>query len=318
MKKRKRAFSQQRRKPFIEMKKIASQIKRLKEKKNALILAHNYQPPEVQDVADFVGDSLELSRKAVKTRKKMIVFCGVNFMAETAKILNPEKMVITPDPTATCPMADMIDGKILRKLKSKHPKAMVVCYVNTTSAVKAESDICCTSANAPEVIGSVKSPEIIFVPDCHLGKWAAGKTKKKVALYPGFCPVHMKISNKEIINLKKKRPKAKILAHPECRENVKLVSDFILSTGQMIKKVKKIKAKEFVIATEKDMIHRLKKEAPDKNFYHLWPLAVCSNMKKITLPKIKKALENPEKYEIKVKKVILEAARLPIERMLNL
>ncbi len=300
------------------MKKIVSQIRQLKDKKKALILAHNYQPPEVQDIADFVGDSLELSRKAVKTKKKIIVFCGVNFMAETAKILNPEKMVIMPDLTATCPMADMIDRKKLKKLRSKHPKAKVVCYINTTSAVKAESDICCTSANAPEVVESIKSPEIIFVPDCHLGKWAAEKANRKLILYPGFCPVHMKISDKEIIKLKNKRPEVKILSHPECRENVKLVSDFILSTGQMTKKVKKIKAKEFVIATEKDMIHRLKKEAPDKRFYHLWPSAVCSNMKKITLPKIKKALENPEKYEIKMEKAMLKAARLPIEKMLNL
>ena len=300
------------------MSKIVSQIKQLKKKRDALILAHNYQRPEVQDIADFVGDSLELSQKAVKIKRKMIVFCGVRFMAEAAKILNPEKMVIMPDLTAGCQMAAMIDPKTLKKLKSKHPRAKVVCYINTTAEVKAESDICCTSANAQKVIDSIKSREIIFAPDKYLGEWAARGTKKKIILYPGFCPPHMKISDKDIIKLKKKYPKAKVLCHPECRGDIKSLSDFILSTGGMVKKVKESKAKEFIIATEKDMIHKLQKEAPGKRFYPASAQAACPDMKKTTLFKVKEALENPKEYEVKVKKPLLKAARLTIERMLNL
>jgi quinolinate synthase len=295
---------------------IIEKIKELKKERKAIILSHNYQLPEVQDIADFIGDSLQLSQEAARTNAKMIVFCGVHFMAESAKILNPEKMVVMPDLTAGCPMVNMIDAPRLKKLKNEHPKAKVVCYINTTAEVKAESDICCTSSNAQKIIDSLDCEEIIFVPDKYLGEWVVRKSNKRFIFYPGYCVTHIKILDKDIIRLKKQHPRAKVLCHPECTIPVKAVSDFVLSTGQMIKKVREDPAKEFIIATEKGITHRMQKENPNKKFYHCSPLAVCPNMKKTNLSKILDALENPKKHEVIVKNSIINKARQSIERML--
>jgi len=295
---------------------IIQTIEQLKKKRNAIILSHNYQLPEVQDTADFVGDSLQLSQEAAKTNAKMIVFCGVHFMAETAKILNPEKIVVMPDLAAGCPMAGMIDISGLKKLKNEYPKARVVCYVNTTAEVKAESDICCTSSNAQKIIDSLKCEEIIFVPDKYLGEWISRKSNKKFILYPGYCVTHIKILDRDIIQLKKQHPKAKVLCHPECTIPVKAVSDFVLSTGQMIKTVKENPSKEFIIATEQGIIHQMEKQNPNKKFYHASRLAVCPNMKKTNLSNLLDALENPQEHEVVVKKSVVNKARLAIEKML--
>ena len=295
---------------------IIQTIEQLKKKRNAVILSHNYQLPEVQDIADFVGDSLQLSQEAAKTNAKMIVFCGVHFMAETAKILNPEKIVVMPDLTSGCPMADMIDVSSLKKLKNEHPKAMVVCYVNTTAEIKSESDICCTSSNAQKIIDSLKCEEIIFVPDKYLGEWVSRKNNKKFILYPGYCPTHARILDRDIIELKKHHPNAKVLCHPECSIPVKAVSDLVLSTGQMIKTVSESSCGEFIIATEKGVIHQMKKQNPNKKFYHVSELAICPNMKKINLSNILNALENPKEHEVIVEKSVADKARLAIEKML--
>ncbi len=295
---------------------IIPRIKHWKNKRKAIILSHNYQLPEVQDIADFVGDSLQLSQEAAKTKAKMIVFCGVHFMAETAKILNPRKIVVVPDLNAGCPMANMIDASRLKKLKKEYPKAKVVCYVNTTAEVKAESDICCTSSNAQKIVDSLDCKEIVFVPDKHLGEWVARKSSKKFIFYPGYCVIHAKISDKDIMRLKKLHPKAKVLCHPECTIPVKTVSDFVLSTGQMIKEVKKNPAKEFIIATEEGIIHQMRKQNPHKKFYHPSLSAICPNMKKTSLLKILDALENPKNHEVAVKKITADKARSAIEKML--
>ena len=302
---------------LIMIEEILSQINYWKNKKKAIILAHNYQLPEVQDIADFVGDSLQLSQESSKTNAKMIVFCGVHFMAETAKILNPKKKVVIPDLTAGCPMANMIDVERLKELKKKYPKAKVVCYVNTTAAVKSESDICCTSSNAQKIIDSLECKEIIFVPVKYLGGWVARKSNKKFIFYPGYCSTHIKILDKDIIKLKKQHPKAIALCHPECTVPVKVVSDFVLSTGGMIKITKENNAKEFIIATEKGIIHQMEKQSPDKKFYHASPLAICPNMKKTDLFKVLDALENPGDHEVIVEKSIASKARTAIKRMLE-
>jgi quinolinate synthase len=300
------------------IKDIRKKILLLKKQRQAMILAHNYQRPEVQDIADFVGDSLELSQQAVKTKAKMIVFCGVNFMAETAKLLNPEKTVVMPDKTAICPMAGMINREKLIALKKAHPKAKVVCYINTTAETKAESDICCTSANAQKVIDSLSCQEVIFVPDQHLGQWIAKKSKKKFIFFRGFCPTHLRIHPSLILELKKAHPKALVLCHPECTEEVKNISDYVLGTGSMLKFTQKSPDKEFIIATENGMTYRLQKQSPDKKFYQASSLAICPNMKKTELPKILSALENPKDYEIFVDEKVAKKARKAIEKMLNI
>jgi len=299
-------------------KNIRDKILFFKKKRQAVILAHNYQQPEVQDIADFVGDSLGLSQQALKTKAKMIVFCGVYFMAETAKILNPDKTVIMPDKTALCPMASMIDQKKLIALKKAHPKAKVVCYINTTAETKAESDICCTSANAQKVVNSLSSQEIIFIPDQHFGQWVAQKSRKKFIFFRGFCPTHLRIHPGLIENLKKDHPQALVLCHPECNKEVKALSHYVLGTGQMLKFAKESSQEEFIIATENGMIYRLQKDCPQKKFYQASPLAFCPNMKKTTLTKILEALITPQNYEINVAKKIAEKARKAINKMLKL
>jgi quinolinate synthase len=301
----------------MEDKELVREIRRWKKKREAVILVHNYQRPEVQEIGDFVGDSLQLSQEAAKTDAKMIVFCGVHFMAETAKILNPEKTVVMPDLSAGCPMAGMIDAARLMELKGKYPQAKVVCYVNTTAEVKAESDICCTSSNAQRVADSLGSDEIIFVPDKYLGEWTARKSSKKLILYPGYCPTHAKIVDEDILRLKRKHPDAVVLCHPECSVPVKAVSDFVLSTGQMLKLVRENPADEFIIATEQGILHQMVKQNPKKRFYHASASAVCPNMKKANLLNVLDALKNPEEHEVKVEKKIADKARKAIQRMLD-
>jgi quinolinate synthase len=301
----------------MEDKELIKDILKWKRKRQAVILVHNYQRPEVQDIGDFVGDSLQLSQEAAKTHAKMIVFCGVHFMAETAKILNPEKRVVMPDLAAGCPMASMIDASRLKRMKKEHPKARVVCYVNTTAEVKAGSDICCTSSNAQRIADSLDSEEIIFVPDKYLGEWTARKSGKRLILYPGYCPTHAKILDEDILRLKKKHPHALVLCHPECSVPVKAVSDFVLSTGQMLKTVRENPAREFIIATEQGILHQMEKQNPGKRFYHASESAVCPNMKKANLLNVLDALKNPGEHEVRVEKKTADRARKAIQRMLD-
>jgi quinolinate synthase len=303
------------------MTKIVDRIKKLKKEKNAVILAHNYQLPEVQDIADFVGDSLGLSIEAARTDAAIIVFCGVHFMAETAKILSPQKIVLLPDKHAGCPMADMIDAEGLKSLQAKHPDAVTVCYVNTTAAVKAQCDYCCTSANALKIVQNImlnhKDKEIIFVPDQYLAQNVAAQVKRDFIIWEGYCPTHAKILPENILQSKKLHPKAKVIVHPECRPEVTALADVVTSTEGMSKYIKKAPEMEFIIGTETGIIHRMKKENPDKIFYPVTEMAVCPNMKKITLEKVLWSLEDLS-YEITVPPDIMEKARLSIERMLQM
>ena len=295
---------------------LIAEISRLKKEKRAVILAHNYQPDEVQDIADFVGDSLELSRKAAEVEADLIVFCGVHFMAETAKILAPGKKVILPDLRARCPMADMVSGDDLRRMKNQMRGKKVVAYVNTTAEVKAETDVCCTSANAVKVVSSLPEAEIIFVPDRNLANYVSQKTGKKLHAWDGYCPIHEDIRAKNIEKMKKRHPGAEVWAHPECRPEVLQLADRILSTGQMIKEAPRTEAKEIIIATEVGILHRLRKENPDKKFYAARDKAVCKDMKRINLKKIYKALllEEPE---VKVDPGIADRARQAINQMVS-
>jgi quinolinate synthase len=297
---------------------LVDRLLKLKREKNAVILAHNYQIDEVQDIADFVGDSLQLSIEASRVKADIIIFCGVHFMAETAKIISPGKKVIIPDPDAGCPMADMITAKELSALKEKHPGAIVVCYVNTSARVKAESDICCTSSNAVKVVNSIpEDKEIIFVPDKYLGSFVTSRTGRKMILWNGYCPTHMLISLKAITEIKNEHPDAIILVHPECRTDVAEAADEVLSTGQMLSFVSSSPKKEFIIGTEIGILHRMKKENPDKIFYPALNHTICPNMKLINIEKILWSLEE-EKDEVTIDPEIIKKARLAIEKMLEL
>jgi quinolinate synthase len=299
-----------------EDKLLVARIKELKKKRNAVILAHNYQLPEVQDIADFRGDSLELSRAAAKTDAKVIVFCGVYFMAETASILSPDKLVIMPDISAGCPMANMMNADELRKLKQEHPGAVTVGYVNTSAAVKAELDYCCTSTNAVAVVNALKhKKEIIFVPDKYLADYVSKQSGRKLISWHGFCPTHVKILPEDLQREKKFHPRAKVMVHPECLPAVVALADAVLSTSQMAKYAKESPAKEFIIGTEAGLLYRLKQDNPDKEFYLASERAVCPNMKRTTQEKVLWALEGL-KEEVRVSKEIREKARLAIERML--
>jgi len=289
-------------------------LEKLKKERNAIILAHNYQRPEIQDVADFVGDSLALAMKARETNADVIVFCGVDFMAESAKIINPDKIVLFPDETAKCPMAAMVDAESVIKLKEKYGYD-VVSYINTSAAVKAVSDICCTSANAIKVVESMPDG-VIFTPDENLGNYVKRFVKdKEMIIWPGFCPTHMGISLKDVLELKKKHPEAEILAHPECTSEIIDIADKVASTEGMVRYAMESKAKEFIVATEKELCYRMKKEMPDKEFYAV-KNAVCPTMKKITLEKVIMSLEKMEP-EIKLSEEIIERAREPLEKMLR-
>lgn len=297
---------------------LEEKIAELKKKRNAVILSHNYQLPEVQDVADFRGDSLELSRVAAKTDAEVIVFCGVYFMAETASILSPEKKVIMPDINAGCPMANMLNAEDLRKLKKEHPKAAVVGYVNTSAEVKAELDYCCTSTNAVAVVNALKDKEeIIFVPDKYLADYVAKKTGRKMIIWNGFCPTHIKILPEDLKREKKFHPFAKIMVHPECLPQVVAMADAVLSTSQMAKFAKESEAAEFIVGTENGLVYRLKKDNPRKEFYPASERAICPNMKRTTQEKIISALEDM-KEEVKVSDAIRIRARKSIDRMLEI
>lgn len=303
------------RKEFNELEK---RIKELKDKHNAIILAHNYQLPEVQDVADFRGDSLELSRIAAKTDAKIIVFCGVHFMAETASILCPNKKVIMPDINSGCPMANMLTAEDLKKLKGKHPKAVVVGYVNTSAKVKAELDYCCTSTNAVAVVNALGDrEEIIFVPDKYLADYVSKQTGRKLISWNGFCPTHIKILPEDIKKEKKFHPKAKVMVHPECLPEVVAMADAALSTSRMSKFAKETDAVEMIVGTEVGLIYRLKKDNPTKEFYPASERAVCPNMKRTTQEKIIWALEEL-KEEVRVPDSVRIRAKIPIDRMLQI
>ncbi len=297
---------------------VTGKIDKLKKEKNAIILAHFYQQPEVQDIADFTGDSLDLSRKAAAATADVIVFCGVRFMAETAAILSPRKKVIMPAPEAGCPMADMVTAEELRALKTKHPRAVVVCYVNTTAEVKAESDICCTSANAVKVVKSIPADkEIIFVPDRCLGDYAARKSGRKFINWQGYCSSHIDISEADMKARRHEHPEAKVMAHPECRSEVIQLADKVASTSGMLKYAAQEEAAEFIVATEIGMLYPLRKQNPDKKFFAASNKAFCYNMKLINLNSVLYSLENTQ-YEIRVPDGIRDKAASSIERMLEI
>jgi quinolinate synthase len=296
---------------------LVEKILNLKAKKKAIILVHNYQLGEVQDIADFIGDSLELSQKAAKTDAEVIVFCGVHFMAETASIICPDKTVLLPDLHAGCPMANMITAQALREKKKEHPRATVVCYVNTSAAVKAESDICCTSANAVRLVEKLTDVEdIIFVPDQYLGSYVASQTGKKMILWPGYCPTHIRILPQDIMRRKAEHPQAKAVVHPECRPEVKALADAVLSTGGMIRFAHEADAMEIIVGTEIGIIHRLQKENPEKKFIPASEQAICPRMKLITLETILWSLENMA-HEIRVPERIRRRARAAVDKMLE-
>ena len=296
---------------------IIEKIQRLKEQRNAVILAHNYQIGEVQDIADVTGDSLGLSIQASTTDADVIVFCGVRFMAETAKILSPEKTVLLPDEHAGCPMADMIDAKQLAKMKSMHPDALVVTYVNTTAEVKALSDYCCTSSNALDIVKTLPADrEIIFAPDKNLGQYIIDRTGREMILWPGYCMTHARISVDDVANARELHPEAVVIAHPECSKDVRQCADELLSTGGMLKFANDSSAKSFIIVTEIGIVYTLKKQNPDKEFYPVSDKAICGNMKKINLEKVLWSLEDM-KYEVTVDDDIRVKARRALDRMIE-
>lgn len=320
---------------------IIDEILKLKEERNAVILSHNYQRDEVQDIADFVGDSLELSRTAAEVNCDVIVFCGVHFMAESASILSPDKTVLLPELDAGCPMADMIQVSsprkvwktfpgyeiqptfvfphefTLRDIKAKYPGVPVVAYVNTTADVKAESDICCTSANVVKVIESLPDERVICIPDRNLSMWAQKNTKKQIISWDGFCHVHDRITEKDVLKAREEHPNAVFMAHPECRLEVLELADHVTSTSGMLRFSKSSDAKEFIVGTETGLMHRLKKENPDKIFYPLRKDMVCPNMKKTTLNSVLSALKEMKNI-IKVSEVIRIPAKRALDRMLEI
>ena len=300
----------------MEKKYLVERIKKLKEEKNAVVLAHIYQRPEIYEVADFIGDSYGLSRKATETNAEIIVFCGVDFMAESAYILNPEKTVLIPTRLAKCPMAAMVDVDGLRKLKTKHPNAAVVSYVNTTADVKAESDTCCTSANAVKVVNSLEEDEVIFVPDSNLASYVMRHVDKKIIPWSGWCYVHNKFSPEGIARAKSIHLNAKVLVHPECVPEVVDLADEVFSTTGMVNYVKQSSDKTFIIATEVGVVERLRRMFPDKTFFQAPPGGTCLQMKKITLKLVLDSLEK-EQFKVTVPEDIRVKAKKALDRMLN-
>jgi len=301
---------------------IQEEIADLKRQRNAVILAHNYVPGDVQDIADFCGDSLELAQTAAKCSAEVIVFCGVRFMAETAKILNPNSTVLLPDHTAGCPMADMVTPEDIRFYRKVHPDGVVVAYVNTTAAVKAEVDICCTSGNADIIMESVGDHKnVLFVPDRNLcEEYQHGYDAPVVKAWNGFCPVHDKILNHHVRYAMQQHPDATVILHPECQWNTKYnygKDTVVASTSGMLKYVKHSKAREFIIVTESGILHRMQKENPDKTFYGIEPEMVCADMKKVTLLKVRDSLLTMQP-EVDLPADLMNKARVPIERMLDI
>jgi quinolinate synthase len=290
---------------------LKEKIARLKEELRAVIVAHNYQRPEVQDIADFVGDSLELSRQCTEVDAETIVFCGVRFMAETAAILNPDRTVLLSEGSAGCPLADMINIDELRGWRQRYPGASVVCYINSSAEIKAESDVCCTSANSDKVVNSVTNDDIIFIPDQNLGAYTATRTKKRLILYPGFCYVHHRLKPEQVKLAKQLHPEAQLLVHPECQPEVIALAEAALSTSQMLRYVKASSHNSFIIGTEEGILHRLRLENPDKSFYLISNSQICTDMKKTTLGTIVQTMELrqnivtvPEEVRLKAKQTV--------------
>jgi quinolinate synthase len=295
-----------------------NRINKLKKEKDAIIIAHNYQNEEVQGIADFVGDSFALSKIAKEIDNNVIVFCGVHFMAETAKILSPQKKVLLPVKDAGCPMADMVTAKDIKELRIKNPNAAVVCYVNTSAAVKAESDIACTSSNAVSVVKSLNNKEIIFVPDENLGTYIAKQVpEKKIIIYNGYCATHKIVTQEDVVKARKAVSDAELLVHPECRPEVSEMADFVGSTSQIIDYAENSDNKKFIIGTEQGVLFWLKNRNPDKKFYILSPKMICPNMKKTNLRDIESALENMS-YEITLDNEVIERASHSLNRMLDI
>lgn len=299
------------------MKELIEKINKLKKEKNAVVLAHCYQNVEIDEVADYVGDSLYLSQMAAKTNADIIVFAGVYFMAQTAKILNPTRKVLLPRLESGCRMADMITLEQLREFKKKFPKMPTVCYINSTAEVKSECDICCTSSNAVKIVDSLNAEEILFLPDTYLGKWVEAKLGNvKVNTYPGFCPTHMQIRDKDVVAAREKYPNALVLAHPECHQSVTAIADYVGSTTGIMKFAKENNNKQFIIATEKGVVDRLKRDYPEKEFILIKDSVICPNMKWNTLTDIYNALDR-EEHEITVDENMAQKALTCIDRMLE-
>ena len=299
---------------------LTDEIQRLKEEKKAVILAHNYQRPEIQDIADYVGDSIELSRKAMQeTRSEIIVFAAVDFMAESAAILNPKKRVLLPSLGARCPMAQMLTVEEIKRWKTAYPTAPVVLYVNTLASAKALCDICCTSANAVEVINSFDAETVLFGPDRNLAEYAAEKTGKNVICIPewGFCPTHLLFQTEDVTVLKLEYPDAVVMVHPECSAEMRKIADFVGSTSQMCRYAGESKAKTFIVGTEIGLLHRLRKENPSKQFISGYEDAVCPNMKLITLERLYSSLKE-EKHIVEIPDAIAKKARMSLERMFKI
>lgn len=299
------------------MNSIITEIKKLKEEKNAVILAHCYQNVEIDEVADYVGDSLYLSQMAAKTDADIIVFAGVYFMAQTAKILNPDKKVLLPRLESGCLMADMVNLQQVREFKAKHPDIPTVCYINSTAEVKTECDICCTSSNALKIVKSLNAEKVLFLPDTYLGKWVESQLEgTEVITYPGYCPTHLRIKPEDILEAKKKYPEAKVLAHPECHKEVVKLADYTGSTTGIMKYAVESDAKQFIISTEKGVVDRLQRDYPEKEFILIKENIICPNMKWHTLDDIYNALKN-EQHEIDVDKETAQKALKCIDRMLE-
>lgn len=304
--------------PEVRNENLVNDILKLKQERKAIILAHNYQVGEVQDIADFVGDSLDLSRQAAKTDAEVIVFCGVDFMAETAKILSPNKTVLMPDVNAGCAMANMITLRQLKEVKKRHPEAVVISYVNTTAEIKAESDYCCTSANAVKVVQAIpKEKEILFIPDKYLGDYVSKQANRKMILWEGYCPTHRRILAEDILKKKALYPKAEVLVHPECTPDVIAMADKVLSTSGICKYAKESNSEEFIIGTEIGILHRLQKESPNKKFYPASILSDCPNMKLNNLEKILWSLEDMI-YKVEIPPDMAQRAKRCIDRMLEI
>ena len=296
---------------------LKQKILKLKKEKNAIIVAHNYQRPEVQEIADYIGDSIELSRKAAEEKdSEIIVFCAVDFMAESAAILNPKKKVLLPCIGARCPMAQMLTVDEIKRAKKKYPKAPVVLYVNTLALCKAEADVCCTSANAVEVVKSLDADTILFGPDSNLAEYVAEKTGKRIIPIPqnGFCPTHLLFQPEEVKVLKMQHPNAVVMVHPECSSEMRHIADFVGSTSKMCRFAKESDAKEFIVGTEEGILHRLRKENPGKKFYLAYEGAICPNMKLTTLDRVYESLKD-EKYVVEVPTEVAKKAKASLDRM---
>ncbi|WP_153726645.1 quinolinate synthase NadA [Heliorestis convoluta] len=295
---------------------MSQAIQKLKKERNAVILAHLYQRPEIQDIADFVGDSLQLSQMAAQTDADVIVFCGVHFMAESAAILSPQKIVLLPEEEAGCPMADMVTASELQRRKAEMGDVLVVAYVNTSAAVKAESDICCTSSNAVKVVATLPQDKpLLFIPDRNLGDWVSQKTGREMTMWQGYCNTHDRLTVEDVIKAKEKYPEASFIAHPECQPDVVAMADFVASTTGLINYAVQSEAQSFIIGTEEGILHQLRKKAPNKNFYLASPKLICPNMKLTSLEKVLWSLEEMEP-RITVDPDVREKALSSLERML--